>query len=89
MSRIYKFPLGLAQWQQVRMPQDAQILTIQMQGGKPTLWARVDITRPPETYHIAMVGTGEETNEEVGRYIATVQDGEFVWHFFEHEGNGA
>lgn len=42
MQRIYKYPIETVDQQQVKMPDGAQILTVQVQNGKPCLWAMVD-----------------------------------------------
>lgn len=81
---IHKYPLELADRQQVQMPAGATLLTAQVQYGQPTLWALVNPANPPECRAIRIVGTG---NPAAGTYIATVQmhDGRVVWHLFEED----
>ena len=81
-NRIHKFPLKFMWQQYVDLPVGYKILTIQMQEGVPTLWAEVNTKAGPcNPATIEMVGTGEEP--PVGPYIATVQEGKYVWHFYD------
>lgn len=82
---IWKFPLPLMDFPAVTMPANAEILAAQMQGSAPCLWALVDPDAPMETRLFAIVGTGHPATDRVlfENYIATVQDGPFVWHIFE------
>lgn len=75
---IYKYDLVHT----IEMPKGAQILSIQMQGNQPTLWALVDLSAPMEDRHFATVGTGWTVGEGFW-YITTYMDGPFVWHVFE------
>ena len=61
-----------------------------MQGGRCVLWYRFwteDEHLKDETWAIFVLGTGEELTEEyrhnIQQYIATVQDGPFVWHIWK------
>ena len=81
---IWKFELTKEKTQLVKMPEKSEIMDIQMQNGKPVMWALVHpYTREIEV-KINMYGTGWETHENTTKdeYLSTVQDGEFVWHFF-------
>lgn len=81
---IYKYPLLHADLQAIEMPRGAQVLTVQEQFGELRLWALVDPTEPTVERAIRMAGTGHPIDAgHVGRYISTVQQGSFVWHFFE------
>ena len=84
--RIYKYDLLIKDVRfQIKLPLGAKILTIQIQGGHPRLWAIVDETlEPTETRELLIIATGDQM-PEVGRYITTFQihDGAFVWHVFE------
>ena len=83
-SRIWKYPLQITDYQTLRLPQDAQILSVQMQQGILCLWAKVNIDFPLENRHIAVVGTGNPIAFGIrARFIGTVQDGPLVWHVFE------
>jgi hypothetical protein len=78
--QVWKFPLidkGVV------MPVGSQLLCVQMQNGIPCIWAIVDPEAPKEKVNIRVYGTGHEIPEDAGLgYLGTVQDGPFVWHFF-------
>lgn len=79
MSKIiYKYDLAHT----IEMPKGAQILSIQMQGNQPTIWALVDLSAPMEDRRFETVGTGWIVGEGF-HHIATYMDGPFVWHVFE------
>lgn len=83
--RIYKYPLGDFQTD-VELPVQGTILTAQMQDGRVTLWAAVDISRGVEKRRIRVLPTGADLPDGY-EYIATVQDGFYVWHVFEAHGD--
>jgi len=57
-------------------------LTMQMQHGKPQIWAEVETTeQPPVQYQLIVVGTGHLVPSGL-EWIATCQDGAFVWHLY-------
>lgn len=80
--KIYKYVLSKASTQLVHMPINAQIMDIQMQGGNPTMWAMVAPESEMIDVRIDMYATGEPLLDSDSQYLATVQDGDFVWHFF-------
>lgn len=84
---IWKYPLraGAGDDIAIQMPQGARLLTVQMQGAAPWLWALVEPDRPREQRQFQVVGTGWELDwsDAKREYIGTVQAGTFVWHFFE------
>lgn len=86
MKAIWKWTLAPAAKQTIPMPQGAQILSVQMQGKKPQLWALVDPDRPVEGRTIIYYGTGfREVPDDPGHYLGTVQlaDSALVLHIFE------
>lgn len=64
-----------------------EVLDIQYQYGKPTMWAIVDADAemgPP--FQIAAFGTGWEIPEAAKQYLGTLQDDNgYVWHYFAIE----
>lgn len=88
MERIYKYPLVPEDWTTVRMPEGAEPLCVQVQGGAPFLWARVDIDRAPVLHHFRIAGTGHDLGSNIGRYIGTIQleGGSLVFHVFSEKG---
>lgn len=85
MKTIWKYPLPTAGAPSLYMPAGAQILSLQVQGGVPCLWALVDPSRTQETRFFHIVGTGHELADNPGIYVGTfqVEGGEFVFHLFE------
>ena len=81
MITIHKFAAAST----VDMPRDAQILTLQEQGGLAMIWAIVDTDKPRETRTFRVVGTGEPLPRYATRhtYVGTWQQDSFVWHLFE------
>jgi hypothetical protein len=85
-NSIWKFQIAMVKSQQVTMPADARILSVQFQGLALCLWVLVDpnesVRLPRE---IQIFGTGHPLPSYVHRYIGTVQqhDGRLVWHVFE------
>ena len=82
--KIWKFELTKERTQLVKMPEKSEIMDIQMQNGKPVMWALVNPESKNIEVKINMYGTGWETRENTSKdeYLSTVQDGKFVWHFF-------
>jgi len=82
--KIWKYPLEKARTQLVRMPSKSEIMDIQMQNGELTLWVMADPETETIEVRINTYGTGYETNEKSFKdvYLATIQNGEYVWHFF-------
>jgi len=85
---IWKFPLALADLQNVMMPEGSEILTAQVQPGSGLcIWAIVNSESPLQRREIEVIGTGNPMPDAKRRYIATVQmvGGSLVWHIFERE----
>jgi hypothetical protein len=85
MSTIWKYPLAMRDDVTIVMPRAAQVLAVDVQFGRPQLWALVDPDGEPETRHFAVVGTGNPCGLSSTDYIGSVQldGGAFVFHVFE------
>lgn len=86
MRTVHKYPLAGGTGEHViPMPAGALLLTIQLQGGMPCLWALIDTERELVKRHLTIVGTGWEMQPQPGRYVGTFQTegGRFVWHVFD------
>lgn len=90
MSVIWKFELkpneGDSMVATIPMPAGAQVLTVQMQGVTPKIWALVDPAAPKTDRQFQVAGTGHPVNLRPGaKYLGTFQmnDGTFVFHVFE------
>ena len=84
MKTIWKFSLSTVDSEQVKMPEGAQLLCVQTQGGGPCLWALVDDTARTVTRTIQTRGTGHMA-DNVGAYVGTYQlhGGALVFHVFD------
>ena len=84
MQTIYKYPLKIDDEQEVMMPKGARMLSVQLQGGRPCLWALVDPNLENEARSLLIRGTGHDASG-VGRYISTFQmdGGALLFHAFE------
>jgi hypothetical protein len=85
---IFKYNLKLG-GNTISMPLGAQILTAQVQQGQLCIWVIVDQSESKkEDRYVQVFGTGHPlpVKADVSDWIATVQDGSFVWHLFEFVG---
>jgi len=82
--KIWKFELQKERTQLLKMPKKSEIMDIQMQNGKPVMWALVDPETDEIEVKINMYDTNWDTHQSSikDEYLSTVQDGELVWHFF-------
>jgi len=93
MKMIYKYPLGTEIYHnmvtEVEMPRNAEILSLQMQGGIPVIWAIVNPKKEKRKYVFQVFGTGYEMLDYERKhyvYVGTVQQSglmTLVWHIFE------
>jgi len=81
---IWKYPLGPGE-NVLEMPSGAEILTVQVQGHQPVLWAKVIPNLPKEKRIIRVLATGEGFNGTGLKYISTFQiaGGSLIFHAFE------
>jgi hypothetical protein len=67
-----------------KLPVGAMFLDAQMQHGWISIWFEVDADeRRHHERNLLVVGTGHHYEDKPMAYIATVQDGELVWHVYE------
>lgn len=95
MRTIWKFPFRIDDEVAIEMPRDARVLTVQVQDGKPCLWALVDPKAPKGPRLFRLFGTGHPVTEELlGAFVGTFQInsslpyelggvGSLVFHLFE------
>lgn len=80
---VWKWPMTFGARVNISMPYGAEILTVRLQGGVPSIWALVDPTTPHivvRTFRI--IGTGHDVPNDA-TYVSTWLDGHSVWHLFE------
>lgn len=87
---IWKYPLEIHERQTLEIPGKFTPLCVQLdqKTGTPALWCLVDPEADRETHVLYMVGTGHPCEEHIidACYLATVQTGPFVWHYFWETG---
>lgn len=84
MTAVYKYHLTNHYGrQEVELPVGAEIVTVAMQRGHPTLWARVDPSADEEVRVFEVVATGARFEGEYCLHVGTCFDGGFVWHVLE------
>ncbi|MEN6293881.1 MAG: hypothetical protein ABFD07_17925 [Methanobacterium sp.] len=86
VQTIWKYTLESKEMQDIELPEDAEVLTVQNQNGNICMWVRLDPTAPKVYRTFGVFGTG--WNVITGsnfKYIGTVQldGGAFVFHIFE------
>lgn len=83
--RIWKWTLDITDRQTISVPEGCKLLTVQMQGEHPQLWAMCDPEAEMADLRIAICGTGNPLPDENAEYVATFQShgGALVWHVFE------
>lgn len=83
MTTIWKFPVEVTDAFSVKMPEGARILSVQVQGRRPVMWAVVDPGSPLHARRFRLYGTGHPTAIEQDRFIGTFQLEALVFHLFE------
>ena len=89
---IWKYPIKLTDFQEIEMPLDAQILSVQASGENIFLWALVTPSLPSCTRRIHIYGTGNyisSPSDKPSIFLGAVQISipaswqPMVWHIFE------
>ena len=85
METIYKYPLTIVDEQDVPMPRNARLLSVQLNRDHVCLWAVVDPDEDIELRRIFCHGTGHDVDPNATRHLGTVQmrQGTLVFHFFD------
>lgn len=86
MTKVYKFPLEISDEQKVLMPDGSKVLTVQVQKGKPCLWAECNPDKEPVLRTFLIRGTGHPIDDDIKKeYIGTIQilESQIVYHVFE------
>lgn len=84
MRTIYKYGLEPIPEQTVSLPENAKVLSVQVQQGQLNLWAMVDPKLPCMKKTIRIYPTGGQLPESPGVFFGTVQlfNGDIVIHVF-------
>lgn len=83
-KRIFKYELDLGNETFLRMPEVSEILDIQIQDGRPVMWAIVEPDTKEIVVKINAYYTGEYLNnaDMEDEYISTIQHEGLVYHYF-------
>jgi hypothetical protein len=81
MFTIWKYDLGFDELKEIAMPEDARVISCQVQAGVPRLWAVVDTEHPVDPHWPTRVFLTVATGQEIGQenflrsllFIATYQ----------------
>lgn len=87
MKKIYKYTLEVEDEQQIEMPEDAEMLSVQIQNGSICVWAIVDTAShvPVHLQKFYVRGTGHETKGVEDKiFLGTIQmqGGALIFHVF-------
>lgn len=82
---IWKFPFDMTDEVKITMPTGSRILSLQVQNGRPCVWALVDTqTSDTEDRVFDIYGTGQPLKDmDKESFIGTCQLSELVFHVFE------
>ena len=88
MRRVYKYSLFFVdKVQEIELPSHAEVLHVEMQGGRLCMWALVDIDAKTTIVRRFIVrGTGHDIDPTLNlQHVSTLMhhDGKLVWHIFE------
>ena len=80
MKKIFKYVLTD---DSCLFPINAKPLCVQLQNGRPTVWAEVDPEDPDKrNKRFFIIGTGHEIPFLNLEYVGTFQQEPFVWHVY-------
>ena len=87
-KQIWEFPITDPANIIIPMPKNAEVLTIQMQGQNPCIWALVEPDNELEKRYFELHGTGHNMRYDIWverKYINTIQmhSRKLVFHLFE------
>ncbi len=86
MKRVFKYPLQVADKQEIQLPASSKILSVEEQGGQLVLYALVnDTVKMMNTFVVIIHGTGHDADDTDGcDYVNTVKmyDGRIMFHVF-------
>jgi len=84
--KIFKYGVPLTHSFTLDMPESASILDVQVQAGRPVIWALVDPDAPTQRREFRIYGTGHPIDDTINSaYIGTFQSlsDALVFHLFE------
>ena len=83
MITIWKFPIPEPDAvHRIWVPRFAKFLAVQLQDGRPCIWAIVNTDESLKERKVCIVGTGHDCDVPPDWYLGTFQQSIFVWHVF-------
>lgn len=84
-KKVYKYEIPAEDTFTMGLPAGSQVLTIQMQHGKPYIWVLLNDQDEWEERRFRLAGTGHIIDEENLDYVGTFQmhGGNLGFHLFE------
>lgn len=80
--KIFKYDIEMGTFS-IKMHTPGRFISAQMQNNKPMMWVLVDEANKKVWRDYMVVGTGFEFSTHGMEFLATYQQGPFVWHLFE------
>lgn len=81
--RIWKYQFDIADKVTIQMAVGAEILSVQMQDGVPTIWALCDPSAAIDNREFRVYGTGHLCHSSASKFIGTLQlQNGLVFHVF-------
>lgn len=86
MWEVWKYPLPPpCDAFEIEAPLNAEWLDVQLQNGKPVMWALVTPKNGIRRYQFIWRGTGHAIEPDSYRHVGTFQMGALVFHIFEKQ----
>lgn len=85
MKRIFKYKVRAEETFKIDLPASAEVLSVQVQRGKPMLWCLLDDEEERVPREFVVCGTGKEAKVDGCLFVGTFQlpEYELVFHLFE------
>jgi hypothetical protein len=84
MRAVFKYPIPLLDNFELDLPVGAQPLSVDVQYGKPQMWALVDTSAPTAPQRFRLAGTGHPLTKDSLEFVGTflIEEGALVFHVF-------
>jgi hypothetical protein len=83
MITIYKYEIPVTDEFEIELPENATVLCVQIQNGKPYIWVHLFDGGKKEKVKFKIFGTGHELPiADDYEYVGTFQVPPYVWHLF-------
>ena len=86
MKQVWKYQLQITDNQELKIPNNSDILSFDIQNGIPCIWVLVTPIYRKVVRRFSLYGTGHDIKYGDGKdrvFIGTIQTGPSVFHLFE------